>query len=124
MQEALRYLPDGGRIVIIGSNVADCTPFAGMALYAASKSALQGLTRGLGRELGPRGITAVLVQPGPTDTDANPANGPPADRLRDITPLGRYARPDDIAATIAHLADDGGRHISGTTITIDGGLNT
>ncbi|MGW2511520.1 SDR family oxidoreductase [Streptomyces scopuliridis] len=65
-----------------------------------------------------------LVQPGPTDTDANPANGPPADRLRDITPLGRYARLDDMAATIAHLAGDGGRRISGTTITIDGGLNT
>jgi 3-oxoacyl-[acyl-carrier protein] reductase len=124
VQEALRYLPEGGRIIILGSNVADYTPFPGMALYASSKSALHGLTRGLARELGPRGINTVLVQPGPTDTDANPADGPQAHRMRDLTPLGRYGRPDDIAAMIAHLAGEGGRHITGTTITIDGGLNS
>ncbi|MFC3456304.1 SDR family NAD(P)-dependent oxidoreductase [Amycolatopsis speibonae] len=124
IQQALRYLPEGGRIIILGSNIAEYTPFPGMALYASSKSALHGLTRGLARELGPRGINAVLVQPGPTDTDANPADGPKAQRMRDLIPLGRYGHPDDIAAMIAHLAGDGGRHITGTTITIDGGFNT
>jgi 3-oxoacyl-[acyl-carrier protein] reductase len=124
VQAALRFLPEGGRIITVGSNTADHTPFPGMALYAASKAALSGLTRGLAREVGPRGITAVLVQPGPTDTDANPADAPHAQTLRDLTPLGRYARPQDIAATIAHLAGDGGRHITGTTVTIDGGLNS
>ncbi|MGQ4477863.1 SDR family NAD(P)-dependent oxidoreductase [Streptomyces sp. SAS_276] len=124
IQEALRHLPEGGRIIVLGSNVADYTPFPGMALYASSKSALHGLVRGLARELGPRGINTVLVQPGPTDTQANPADGPQAHRMRDLTPLGRYGHPDDIAAMIAHLAGEGGRHITGTTITIDGGLNT
>ncbi|WP_413812610.1 SDR family NAD(P)-dependent oxidoreductase [Streptomyces sp. OE57] len=123
IQAALRHLPPGGRIVTIGSNIADRVPFPGAAVYAASKAALGGLTRGLAREVGPQGITAVLVQPGPTDTEANPADGPMAGSLRDATPLGRYAAPSDIAATIAHLVGEGGRHISGTTITVDGGHN-
>ncbi|MFJ6700051.1 SDR family NAD(P)-dependent oxidoreductase [Streptomyces sp. NPDC091272] len=123
VQAALRHLPPGGRIVTIGSSLADHIPFPGAALYAASKSALSGLTRGLAREVGPQGITAVLVQPGPTDTEANPAEGPMAASLRDATPLGRYGSPSDIAASVAYLVGEGGRHISGTTLTVDGGHN-
>jgi NAD(P)-dependent dehydrogenase (short-subunit alcohol dehydrogenase family) len=73
--------------------------------------------------LGPRGITAVVVQPGATDTDMNPADGPSADHQRPQNPLGHYANAADIAATVAHLAGDGGRHLTGTTITVDGGTN-
>jgi NAD(P)-dependent dehydrogenase (short-subunit alcohol dehydrogenase family) len=123
-QAALRHMPDGSRIITIGSNLAERVPWPGMSVYAASKSALTGLTRGLARDLGPRGITAVVVQPGATDTDMNPADGPRADRQRAQNPLGHYANAADVAATVAHLAGDGGRHLTGTTITVDGGTNS
>jgi 3-oxoacyl-[acyl-carrier protein] reductase len=86
-------------------------------------SALTGLTRGLAHEFGPRGITAVVVQPGPTDTDANPADSPHAGQIVTRTPLGRYGHVDDIAEMVTYLAGPGGRHITGTAITLDGGLN-
>jgi 3-oxoacyl-[acyl-carrier protein] reductase len=73
--------------------------------------------------LGPRGITVVVVHPGPTDTDANPADGPHAEQIVARTPLGRYGHVDDIAGMVAYLAGPGGQHITGTTITVDGGLN-
>jgi len=123
VQAAVPHMSDGGRIISIGSNVAERTPWPGGALYAGSKSALIGLTRGLARELGPRGITAVLVQPGPTDTDGNPGDGPQADRVIAHIPLGHYGQPADIAGMVVYLAGPGGRRITGTTITIDGGFN-
>ena len=122
-QAAVRHMTDGGRIIMIGSNVADRSPGPGGSIYAASKSALTGLTRGLARELGPRGITAVVVQPGPTDTDANPGDGPHAGQIVARTPLGGYGHVDDIAEMVTYLAGPGGRHITGTTITVDGGVN-
>ncbi|SDY65838.1 NAD(P)-dependent dehydrogenase, short-chain alcohol dehydrogenase family [Amycolatopsis xylanica] len=122
-QAALPHMPDGGRIISIGSNLADRVARPGLTLYSASKAALDGLTRGLARDLGSRGITAVLVQPGSTDTDMNPASSPHADDQRALSALGHYGAAEDIAATVAHLAGPGGRHISGTTITIDGGQN-
>jgi 3-oxoacyl-[acyl-carrier protein] reductase len=122
-QAAAEHMTDGGRIISIGSNVAERSPWPGGSLYAASKSALIGLTRGLARELGPRGITAVVVQPGPTDTEGNPADGPHASLAIAQIPLGRYAQPADIADMVAYLAGRGGRHITGTTITVDGGFN-
>ena len=123
MQAAIARMPDGGRIISIGSNVAERTPWPGGSLYAGSKAALIGLTRGLARELGPRGITAVVVQPGPTDTEGNPADGPHADQAITQIPLGHYGQPADIADLVAYLAGPGGRHITGTAITVDGGLN-
>ena len=122
-QAAVPYMTGGGRIIMIGSNVADRIPGPGGSVYAASKSALAGLTRGLAHEFGPRGITAVVVQPGPTDTDSNPADGPHAGQAVARTPLGRYGHVDDIAEMVAYLAGPGGRHITGTTITLDGGFN-
>jgi NAD(P)-dependent dehydrogenase (short-subunit alcohol dehydrogenase family) len=86
-----------------------------------SKSALIGLTKGLARDLGERGITATVVHPGNTDTDMNPADGPEASRERGYIALGHYAAPDDIAATVAHLAGEGGRYITGASIAVDGG---
>jgi 3-oxoacyl-[acyl-carrier protein] reductase len=121
-QAAARHMTEGGRIVSIGSNMAISTVFPGFALYALSKTALIGMTKGLARDLGPRGITVNLVHPGPTDTDANPADGPNADAIRGLTALNRYAEPAEIAATVAHLAGDGGRYITGAAISVDGGF--
>jgi 3-oxoacyl-[acyl-carrier protein] reductase len=116
-------MTDGGRIVSIGSNLAERVPFPGVALYAMSKSALIGFTKGLARDLGGRGITVNLVQPGSTDTDMNPADGPTADDQRALSALGRYANPTDIADTVAFLTGPGGRNITGALLTVDGGTN-
>ncbi|WP_329243279.1 SDR family oxidoreductase [Actinoallomurus sp. NBC_01490] len=121
-QAAARHMTAGGRIISIGSNMAERAVFPGFTLYALSKTALIGMTKGLARDLGPRGITANLVHPGPTDTDANPADGPNADMIRGFTALDRFAEPGDIAATVAHLAGDGGRYITGAAINVDGGF--
>ncbi|WP_285568649.1 3-oxoacyl-ACP reductase family protein [Actinoallomurus iriomotensis] len=121
-QAAARHMTDGGRIISIGSNMAERATFPGFTLYVLSKTALVGMTKGLARDLGSRGITANLVHPGPTDTDANPADGPNADAIRGFTALGRYAEPRDIAATVAHLAGDGGRYVTGAVINVDGGF--
>lgn len=121
-QAAARYMGDGGHIVSIGSNIAERTAFPGFSLYAMSKTALIGMTKGLARDLGPRGITVNLVHPGPTDTDINPADGPNADTIRSLTALGFYASPDDIAATVAYLTSIDARYITGTTISVDGGF--
>ncbi|MEO3874814.1 SDR family oxidoreductase [Nonomuraea sp. B12E4] len=120
-QAAVRHMGEGGRVINIGSSLAERVPYPGWTLYAMSKSALSGLTRGLARDLGPRGITANLVHPGSTDTEMNPANGPDAEEERRYTALNRYCTPDDIAATVAHLAGEGGRNITGASITVDAG---
>ncbi|QWF79587.1 SDR family NAD(P)-dependent oxidoreductase [Amycolatopsis sp. CA-230715] len=122
-REAVKHLPEGGRIITIGSNLAERVPWPGLSLYSASKSALSGLTRGLARDLGPRGITAALVQPGSTATDMNPEDGAHSDAQREVSALGRYASASDIAATVAHLAGEAGRFVTGSTITVDGGIN-
>ncbi|MEV6421212.1 3-oxoacyl-ACP reductase family protein [Streptomyces sp. NPDC051662] len=121
-QAVLRHMSEGGRIVTIGSCMAERAAFPGGALYAMSKTALTGLTKALARELGPRGITANLIHPGPVDTDMNPADGPGAEMQRGFTALGRYGRPSEIAATVAHLAGDGGRYVTGASIAVDGGF--
>ncbi|WP_438006817.1 3-oxoacyl-ACP reductase family protein [Sorangium sp. So ce321] len=120
-QAAARHMGAGGRIVSIGSCLADRVPGPGITLYSTSKAALVGLTKGLARDLGARGITANLVQPGPIDTDMNPAHGAGADDQRSLVALGHYGSVDDIAATVAHLAGEGGRFITGATIAVDGG---
>ncbi|MFG3554906.1 SDR family NAD(P)-dependent oxidoreductase [Micromonospora sp. NPDC047557] len=124
VRAALRYLGDGGRIISIGSNVGERAVFPGLALYSMSKTALVGLTRGLARELGPRGITVNLVNPGPTDTDANPADGPNAATIAGFTAVGRYARPADIAATVAHLASPEAGYVTGAVVNVDGGFTS
>ncbi|WP_237321756.1 SDR family oxidoreductase [Streptomyces sp. JJ36] len=120
-QAAAAHLADGGRVIGIGSCMTERAPFPGGTLYATSKAALTGLTKALARELGPRGITVNVVQPGPTDTGMNPADGPHAEGQRALTALGRYAAPEEIAATVAHLAGDGGAYITGAAVPVDGG---
>ncbi|NUS12356.1 MAG: SDR family oxidoreductase [Streptomyces sp.] len=119
---AARHMRPGSRIVSLGSNVAERTPFPGLALYALTKSALVGMTKGLARDLGPLGITVNLLHPGPTDTDANPADGPFADTVRGLTALGRYAEPAEIAAVVAHLASDAASYVTGAVVHADGGF--
>ncbi|MGI5288555.1 SDR family NAD(P)-dependent oxidoreductase [Nonomuraea polychroma] len=121
-QAAARHMGRGGRIVLIGSSLAERVPYAGWTAYAMSKSALIGLVKGLARDLGARGITANLVNPGSTDTDMNPAGAPEADEERRYTALGTYCSPDDIAAIVGHLAGEGGRHITGASIPVDAGV--
>jgi 3-oxoacyl-[acyl-carrier protein] reductase len=122
-QAASPHLGAGGRIISIGSNLAERAGEPGIALYVMTKAALTGLTRGLARELGPRGITVNVVHPGSTDTDMNPADAPGADVQRARTALGHYQSADDVAATVAHLAGAGGRTITGTALLVDAGTN-
>ncbi|KMO42310.1 oxidoreductase [Methylobacterium tarhaniae] len=122
-QAAIPHLTKGGRIISIGSCLAERVPFAGVTVYSMSKSALLAFTRGLARELGPQGVTVNLVQPGSTDTDMNPADGALADGQRAMTALGHYGKPEDIAAAVAFLASPAARQITGTALTVDGGAN-
>jgi 3-oxoacyl-[acyl-carrier protein] reductase len=122
-QAAVEYMKDGGRIVSIGSNLAERVPYEGVVLYSMSKAALVGFTRAAARELGPRGITVNLVHPGSTATEMNPPDAPEADGERALMALGRYADPTDIAATVLHLVGPGGQQITGVSIAVDGGAN-
>ncbi len=123
-QAAIPYLRQGGRIITIGSAGAERIVGDTGTVYYMTKSALHSFTRGLARELGPRDITVNLVQPGSTNTDMNPADGEFADFQRALMPLGRYNEPRDVAAAVAFLASPAARQITGTIITVDGGLNT
>lgn len=121
-QEAAKHMQEGGRIITIGSTNADRIPFQGGGVYAASKAAVAGLTRGLARDLGPRGITVNNVQPGPVDTDMNPASGPFAEALKGIMALPRYGQSEEIASFVAYLAGPESAFITGASLTIDGGF--
>lgn len=105
--EAARQMPEGGRILIIGSVNGDRMPVAGMA-------------RGLARDFGPRGITINVVQPGPIDTDANPANGPMRDMLHSLMAIKRHGQPEEVAGMVAWLAGPEASFVTGAMHTIDG----
>lgn len=119
---AAKHMGQGGRIINIGSTNAERMPFAGGAPYAMSKSALVGLTRGMARDLGPQGITVNNVQPGPVDTDMNPASGDFADSLIPLMAIGRYGHADEIASFVAYLAGPEAGYITGASLTADGGF--
>jgi len=121
IQAAARHMDVGSRIITIGSVNADHAPAPNTGLYAMSKSALVGLTKGLARDLGPRGVTINLVHPGPVDTDLNPADGPFADTLRGMLAIPRYSAPHEIAGLVAYLASAESAFVTGATLTIDGG---
>jgi cyclic-di-GMP-binding biofilm dispersal mediator protein len=118
--EAARQMPEGGRILVIGSVNGDRMPVPGMASYALSKSALQGMARGLARDFGPRGITINIVQPGPIDTDANPEDGPMREILHGFMALKRHGRPEEVAGMVAWLAGPEAGFVTGAMHTIDG----
>jgi NAD(P)-dependent dehydrogenase (short-subunit alcohol dehydrogenase family) len=116
-------MPDGGRIITIGSNLAQRVLWPDISLYALSKAALSGFTRGIARDLGPRGITANIVHPGSTDTDMNPASGETADIQRSVMAIPRFSSADDIAAFVTWLAGPEARFVTGAEHVIDGGTN-
>jgi 3-oxoacyl-[acyl-carrier protein] reductase len=122
IQRAIPHHGTGGRIVTIGSIFAERVPRPSSAVYAMTKAALTGLTRGLARELGPRGITVNVIQPGPTATDTNPDSGEFADAMRQLTAIGHYGRPEDIASAVAYLASPEAGFITGITWNVDGGF--
>jgi len=118
--EAARRMPEGGRIIVIGSVNGDRMPFPGGAAYALSKSALQGMARGLARDFGPRGITINVVQPGPIDTEANPADGPMKDLMHSFMAIKRHGRAEEVAGMVAWLAGPEASFVTGAMHTIDG----
>ncbi len=122
VRSAIKYLDEGARIINIGSINADRVPGPGLSVYAMTKGAVSSLTRGLARELGPRGITVNNVQPGPIDTDANPADGDFAESLKEVMALGRYGHTTDVAAVVSFLAGPESGYVTGANWNVDGGF--
>ncbi|MEU9619113.1 MULTISPECIES: SDR family oxidoreductase [unclassified Streptomyces] len=118
---AAELMGHGGRIISLGTALSRHAGGPGSTLYTMSKSALSGLTKALARELGPRGITVNLVQPGPVDTDLNPADGPFAAGQRSATALDRFGTPEEVASLIAYLASGEAAFITGAELAVDGG---
>lgn len=122
-QAALKHLKPGGRIIMIGSCVGERILIPAMAPYSATKGAVKMFAQGLARELGARGITVNNVQPGPIDTDLNPASSDWAVSQKAATPLGRYGRVEEVAALVAFVAGPESSFITGANLTVDGGTN-
>ena len=121
IQAAARHMKQGGRIVTIGSIAGVRVAFPTSSVYAMTKAAIAALVRGAAIDLAPRGITVNNVQPGPTETDMNPADGPHAQALRGMIPARRFGRPEEIAGMVAYLAGDEAAFITGASFTVDGG---
>jgi NAD(P)-dependent dehydrogenase (short-subunit alcohol dehydrogenase family) len=121
-QEALRHMGQGGRIIHIGSSMTQYAAFGTASAYTLTKGALSGYTRGLVRDLGPRGITVNVVHPGPTDSDMNPADGPIADFVKPGIAVGRYGVGEDVAAAVAYLAGPEASFVTGLDMRVDGGF--
>jgi 3-oxoacyl-[acyl-carrier protein] reductase len=122
-QAALKHMKNGGRIIMIGSCVGERLMTPGLVPYAATKGAIKMFTQGLSREVGSRGITVNNVQPGPIDTDLNPAAGEWAVPQKAATALGRYGSVDEVAALVAFVAGPESGYITGANLTVDGGTN-
>lgn len=124
-REAARRMTKAGwgRIITIGSGLGERVPLPGMALYCGTKFAVNGLTRGWSRDLGATGVTVNGVQPGPVDTELNPADGPMAETQKKLTSVGRYGKPEEVAAAVAFLASPESGFINGENLTVDGGWN-
>ena len=122
-QAALRHMKSGGRIISIGSAVGERVQTPGLVAYSATKGAVKMFTQGLSREVGSRGITVNNVQPGPIDTDLNPAAGDWAVPQKAATALDRYGRVDEVAALVAFVAGPESSYITGANLTVDGGMN-
>jgi 3-oxoacyl-[acyl-carrier protein] reductase len=122
-QAALKHMNDNGRVIMIGSCVGERNLTPGLAAYAATKGAVKMFAQSLSREVGRRGITVNNVQPGPIDTDLNPAAGDWATPQKAVTALNRYGRVDEVAALVAFIASSESAYITGANLTVDGGTN-
>jgi 3-oxoacyl-[acyl-carrier protein] reductase len=122
-QAALKHINDGGRIIMIGSCVGERDMTPGLAVYSATKGAVKMFTQGLSREVGGRGITVNNIQPGPIDTDLNPASGDWATPQTAFTALKRYGTVDEVSALVAFVASPEAAYITGANLTVDGGTN-
>jgi 3-oxoacyl-[acyl-carrier protein] reductase len=122
-QAALKHMKRGGRIITIGSCVGERMMTPGLVAYSATKGAVKMFTQGLSREVGERGITVNNIQPGPIDTDLNPASGDWAEPQKANTALKRYGTVDDVAALVAFVASPEASYITGANLTVDGGTN-
>jgi 3-oxoacyl-[acyl-carrier protein] reductase len=122
-QAALKHMNNGGRIIMIGSCVGERMMTPGLVPYSATKGAIKMFTQGLSREVGDRGITVNNVQPGPIDTDLNPAAGDWAVPQKAVTALGRFGTVDEVAALVAFIASPESSYITGANLTADGGTN-
>ena len=123
VREAVKHMQSGGRIITIGSVNSDYVPVPGLSVYALTKGAVASFTRGVARDLGPKGITVNNIQPGPVDTEMNPASGPFADTMRSYMASGRYGKVDEIAGLVAYLASEDAALVTGANIKIDGGFS-
>jgi len=122
-QAALKHIKSGGRIIMIGSCLGERVFIPGMAPYSATKGAIKMFSQGLARELGARGVTVNNIQPGPIDTDLNPASGEWAAGQKAAVPLDRYGHTDEVAALVAFVAGPESSYINGANLTVDGGIN-
>jgi 3-oxoacyl-[acyl-carrier protein] reductase len=122
-QAALKHMQDGGRIITMGSCVGERMMTPGLVAYAATKGAVKMFVQGLSREVGSRGITVNNIQPGPIDTDLNPAAGDWATPQIANTALKRYGHVEDVAAMVAFVAGPEAGYITGANLTVDGGTN-
>jgi len=122
-QAVLAHMPKGGRIITIGSNLAEHVPMPGLTLYSTSKAALIGFTKALARDIGAREITANIVHPGSTNTDMNPEDGPFSDVQRSLMAIPRYGDPAHVGDLVGWLASPAARSVTGAGFTIDGGAN-
>jgi 3-oxoacyl-[acyl-carrier protein] reductase len=122
-QAALKHMNDGGRIIMIGSSVGERVMVPGLVPYSATKGAVKIFSQGLSREVGNRGITVNNIQPGPIDTDLNPAAGDWAVPQKAATALDRYGHVDEVASLVAFVAGPESSYITGANLTVDGGMN-